>query len=88
MAKVFEIKNASAVDNCGIQGLLTKADFSDAEVDAIETLEIGQSWRPAGREFTVTRLADSPLENIPNRKWFHRRESVPRTPRQRRRITR
>jgi hypothetical protein len=84
MAKVFEIKSSAARLNCGIQDLLTKADFSDAEVDAIETLDIGQAWRPAGREFTVTRLADSPLENIPGRRWFERKDVLHRTPRQRR----
>ena len=88
MAKVFEIKNATAVDTTGIQGLLGKADFSDSEVDAIEALEVGGVWRPPGREFAVTRLADSPLDNIPNRRWFARRDRIAASARQRRRTPR
>jgi hypothetical protein len=88
MAKVYEIRNRVARDVCGIQRLVELADFTDAEIDAITSLGVGEQWSSPEGEVKVARLSDSKHPNVPGTRKYPRVEGPKVTARQRRQLDR
>ena len=84
MAKVYEIRNRVTRDVCGIKRLIELADFTDAEVDAIALLAVGEQWSAPQGEIKVVRLSDSKHPNVPGARKYPRMAAPRVTARQRR----